>query len=288
MGFFDLFGCKRKSAHVYEGRLIKSVRYSYGGGMSGGDDTIELARQDDGSVLLTTRKKMWYNSRATGFDYVLDESVLDRFAEIANEYDLLNASTRKYSDLIALDAATGHLSYSVMTDEGKYDGDASFSISSEQELSSKESEGYRAVREALYALAEEGEGAEYIDPIALTITVAGTQYQFVLNDSACAEAFAKDCPSDVTLEAYGENGLSIGLEGPLATDEGPDATGEAGTVCYDASANTLVILFGDTDDTDGLVELGRTEDRFEVDYLDDIEPGSDAFIYTNYAEDTDW
>ena len=285
MGLFDLFGCKKKSAHVYEGRLIKSVRYSYGGGMSGGDDTVELARQDDGSVLLTTRKKMWHNSRATGFDYVLDESVFDRFAEIANEYDLLNASTRKYSDLIALDAATGHLSYSVLTEEGKYDGDASFSISSEQELSKKESDGYRAVREALYSLAEEGEGTEYTEPISLTVTVDAVQHQFVLNDSACAESFAENCPSNATLEAFGDNGLAFELEEPLASHDGPEATGEKGTVCYDSSANDIVILLEDIEDVEGLIEIGRTKDSFEVNYLEDIESGSDAYIYTNYFDE---
>ncbi|MBR1829815.1 MAG: hypothetical protein IJ781_09990 [Atopobiaceae bacterium] len=156
MGLQGLCGCKRGGSDIEPSRIM-SVSITSGGGMTGGGEWAELRREDDGTVVYSTRFREWHDSPETGADYVLDEGAFERMAQIANEYDLRAASKRKQSELVVLDAPTSRLSFDMMDESGMYDPDASFAISSEQELTKRDREGWRAVETALAELAARAE-----------------------------------------------------------------------------------------------------------------------------------
>lgn len=273
----SLLGCKDGGAPI-EASRIKSVRCSYGGGMTGGGESSELARQKDGTVTLVTSEREWHNSRERTVTYTLDESAFERLAEIANDYGLRRASERKMSDLIALDAPTRSVSYTLMDENGGYDLDGSFSIHSDQELTEREREGFNAVSVALAELAGSHEGVESVEPRRLSLAVRGVQYQFILNGSSAAEDLASRCPLDIVLENFADNEKIFYLDEPLDTGDTPLATGAAGTLCYFEPWNDVVIFYGDGAPYEGLYELGTVQDSWDVQYIAEIEPG-EASIY---------
>ena len=282
MGLLGMLGCGKSSE--YEGRLIRSVRYYSGGGMMGGGDSSELRRQKDGTVTLSTRSREWHDTRETGFDYVVDESAFDRIAEIVNEYDLFAASKRKMSDMQVLDAPSSSLYVDTMLEDGTYDLDTSFHISSTQDLTDRYREGFRAVVTALAEIAGENEGTPYAEPATITLGAAGVQYNFILNESPAALDLAERCPLEIQIEDYSDNEKIFYLDEPLDTSDAPLATGAAGTVCYFAPWNDVVFFYADGAPYEGLYELGRIEDDNDIQFLGQIEPGA-CNLWSNIPEE---
>ena len=283
-GLMGLFGCQgRGSSGELEGSRIRAVRYSSGGGMTGGGDSVELQRNKDGSVTLTTRSKEWHNSRETGMDYVVDASAFDRFAQIANEYDLPQASKRKMSEFQALDAPTSHLSFDLMTEDGEWDLDASFTISDDQELTDRDQEGWRAVTTALSELAAASDGVPYMEPILLTMSVDGYQYPFYLNDSPAAQDLASRGLLEVTVEDSADEKV-FSLEEPLDVSDTPLATGAAGTLCYFEPEHSIVVLCDDEGPREGLYELGSARYEHDVMYFSEMHTG-EAYVWNNTIDE---
>ncbi len=283
-GLMCLFGCQgRGSSGELEGSRIRAVRYSSGGGMTGSGDSVELQRNKDGSVTLTTRSKEWHNSRETGMDYVVDASAFDRFAQIANEYDLPQASKRKMSEFQALDAPTSHLSFDLMTEDGEWDLDASFTISDDQELTDRDQEGWRAVTTALSELAAASDGVPYMEPILLTMSVDGYQYPFYLNDSPAAQDLASRGLLEVTVEDRADEKV-FSLEEPLDVSDTPLATGAAGTLCYFEPENSIVVLCDDVEPREGLYELGSARYEHDVMYFSEMRTG-EAYVWNNTIDE---
>ena len=283
-GLMGLFGCQgRGSSGELEGSRIRAVRYSSGGGMTGGGDSVELQRNKDGSVTLTTRSKEWHNSRETGMDYVVDASAFDRFAQIANEYDLPQASKRKMSEFQALDAPTSHLSFDLMTEDGEWDLDASFTISDDQELTDRDQEGWRAVTTALSELAAASDGVLYMEPILLTMSVDGYQYPFYLNDSPAAQDLASRGLLEVTVEDRADEKV-FSLEEPLDVSDTPLATGAAGTLCYFEPEHSIVVLCDDEEPREGLYELGSARYEHDVMYFSEMRTG-EAYVWNNTIDE---
>ncbi len=283
-GLMGLFGCQgRGSSGELEGSRIRAVRYSSGGGMTGGGDSVELQRNKDGSVTLTTRSKEWHNSRETGMDYVVDASAFDRFAQIANEYDLPQASKRKMSEFQALDAPTSHLSFDLMTEDGEWDLDASFTISDDQELTDRDQEGWRAVTTALSELAAASDGVPYMEPILLTMSVDGYQYPFYLNDSPAAQDLASRGLLEVTVEDRADEKV-FSLEEPLDVSDTPLATGAAGTLCYFEPEHSIVVLCDDEEPREGLYELGSARYEHDVMYFSEMRTG-EAYVWNNTIDE---
>ena len=283
-GLMGLFGCQgRGSSGELEGSRIRAVRYSSGGGMTGGGDSVELQRNKDGSVTLTTRSKEWHNSRETGMDYVVDASAFDRFAQIANEYDLPQASKRKMSEFQALDAPTSHLSFDLMTEDGEWDLDASFTISDDQELTDRDQEGWRAVTTALSELAAASDGVPYMEPILLTMSVDGYQYPFYLNDSPAAQDLASRGLLEVTVEDSADEKV-FSLEEPLDVSDTPLATGAAGTLCYFEPEHSIVVLCDDEEPREGLYELGSARYEHDVMYFSEMRTG-EAYVWNNTIDE---
>ena len=283
-GLMGLFGCQgRGSSGELEGSRIRAVRYSSGGGMTGGGDSVELQRNKDGSVTLTTRSKEWHNSRETGMDYVVDASAFDRFAQIANEYDLPQASKRKMSEFQALDAPTSHLSFDLMTEDGEWDLDASFTISDDQELTDRDQEGWRAVTTALSELAAASDGVPYMEPILLTMSVDGYQYPFYLNDSPAAQDLASRGLLEVTVEDRADEKV-FSLEEPLDVSDTPLATGAAGTLCYFEPEHSIVVLCDDEEPREGLYELGTARYEHDVMYFSEMRTG-EAYVWNNTIDE---
>ena len=283
-GLMGLFGCQgRGSSGELEGSRIRAVRYSSGGGMTGGGDSVELQRNKDGSVTLTTRSKEWHNSRETGMDYVVDASAFDQFAQIANEYDLPQASKRKMSEFQALDAPTSHLSFDLMTEDGEWDLDASFTISDDQELTDRDQEGWRAVTTALSELAAASDGVPYMEPILLTMSVDGYQYPFYLNDSPAAQDLASRGLLEVTVEDRADEKV-FSLEEPLDVSDTPLATGAAGTLCYFEPEHSIVVLCDDVEPREGLYELGSARYEHDVMYFSEMRTG-EAYVWNNTIDE---
>lgn len=283
-GLMGLFGCQgRGSSGELEGSRIRAVRYSSGGGMTGGGDSVELQRNKDGSVTLTTRSKEWHNSRETGMDYVVDASAFDQFAQIANEYDLPQASKRKMSEFQALDAPTSHLSFDLMTEDGEWDLDASFTISDDQELTDRDQEGWRAVTTALSELAAASDGVPYMEPILLTMSVDGYQYPFYLNDSPAAQDLASRGLLEVTVEDRADEKV-FSLEEPLDVSDTPLATGAAGTLCYFEPEHSIVVLCDDEEPREGLYELGTARYEHDVMYFSEMRTG-EAYVWNNTIDE---
>lgn len=283
-GMLASLGCGRGGAHVpVEASRIMSVRVTSGGGMTGGGESAELHREE-GRVVLSTRSREWHDSRETGMDYVLSEDAFERMAQIAGEYGLAEAATRKQSPYVVLDAPTSRLSFSVMDESGMYNPDASFAISSEQELTERDREGWRAVETALAEMAAGAEGVPYEEPLTLTLVTSGVQYHFTLNDSTAARDLAARCPLDVSIEDYGENEKVFYLDDPLDASDTPLASGAAGSVCYFAPWGDVVFFYKDGAPYEGLYELGFIENDFEITFLADIEPGK-ASLWSNYTEE---
>ena len=282
LGLLALPGCWKSIE--FEGRLIKSVLYTSGGGMTGGGESSELRRQKDGSVTLATRSREWHNSRETGFDYVVDESAFDRFAQIANDYDLLAASKRKDSTLIVYDAPSSSLSFTVMKEDGTYDLDASFRISDRQELIDRDWEGIHAVVVALSELAAASEGVEYLEPATMTIVAAGVQHQFTLNESPAAYDLASRCPLEIEIENYADNEKIFHLDEPLDTTDAVPATGEAGTLCYFEPEHSIVVLCDDVEPREGLYELGSARYEHDVMYFSEMRTG-EAYVWNNTIDE---
>ncbi len=284
MGLSGCKGGKGSASDPLAGSRIRAVRLTSGGGMTGGGDSTELRRGDDGRVTLSTRSREWHNSRETGMDYVVDESAFDQLAQIANDYDLRAASTRKDSDLLVLDAPTSHLVFDLMAEDGGWDPDASFTISSEQELTDRDREGWRAVTTALAELAAGSEGVPYLEPIRLTITAQGYQFPFYLNDSSAANDLSGRCPLNVTIEDYADNEKIFYLDEPLDVSDTPLATGEAGTLCYFEPWGDVVVFYADGEPYDGLYELGCVEYEHDAEYLADMLPGA-GYVWSSATEE---
>ena len=283
MGLVGLVGCRDVgggASSAIEGPHIQSVCVSSGGGMTGGGESSELRRESDGTVVLSTRSREWHSSRETGVDYVLDESAFERLAEIANEYDLRAASTRKESEFMALDAPTSSLTFSLMDEDGMYDPDASFSISDSLQLTERDREGWRAVATALAELAAAAEGVPYLEPASLTLAASGTQYHFTLNESAAAQGLAERCPLQVTLQRDADGELFFALDEPLDVTDAPQSSAAAGSCCYDAAAGTVSFRSQDGEPTDSLFELGFIEDTYDIQFLADAELG-EAYVWSN-------
>ena len=280
LGPLGLGGC---NAVPIDPERIESVRHSSGGGMTGGGSSTELRRQKDGSVILSTREREWHNSRETGMDYACDASVFERLAQIANDYDLRAASKRRDQEFQTLDAPTSSLSFSMREKDGSYDIDSSFTISSEQELTARDHEGWNAVLAVFADVASESEGVAYEEPHAVTLSSVGMQHRFILNDSTAALELAKRCPLEIELEDYADDGKAFLLDDPLDVGDAPLTSGKAGTLCYLEPSNEVVAFYADAASQEGLYELGHIQYDYNVRSLAEVETGpsrlwSDMFI----------
>ncbi len=279
-GSLALLGFSGCTVAPTENGSLKYVRYSSGGGMEGGNESSELSRAKDGTVSLVVSSKEWHNARATTDTYELDESAFDAFVQIAEEYDLARAAKRKESELIALDAPTSSISYGYVGSDGLLDYDQSFTVSSTQDLSDKEREGCRAVMNALAELASTHEGVHTQEPISFTLSAKGYPYTFVSNDSPAVEDLAERMPLSIKLEDHSDNEKTFHLDESLDVSDTPLATGAAGTLCYDAPSNDVVIFCADVAPADGLYELGRIGEDYSIESLAKIEPG-DYTMWSN-------
>ena len=177
------------------------------------------------------------------------------------------------SDLIAYDAATSSIAYTLLDEEGMYDLDGSFRIHSDQKLSERESEGYRAVVDALVALVADLEGVETVEPRQVSLSMGGYQHVFIFNESTAAEELAERMPIDLELRCPEDGVKALTLEEPLVALENPMATGEPGTICYRPETSELIIICKEGFDAAGLIELGAIESSYDIEYVAALEPG---------------
>lgn len=134
------------------GEDLFSVGYSYGGGMDGGTDSIELTRDRGAALATRTRKETW-NGREKTTKKRLDAAVFVEFEQLVVDFDLRAASECPDSELIALDAPTTSVTFAYVDEDGGMEVDGMFTVSSQQDIDDLQREGFRKACAMLKQLA---------------------------------------------------------------------------------------------------------------------------------------
>lgn len=216
---------------------LKSCSVSTGGGMNGGYRNVTLRREKDGSVILEIREKETHEDRERTVTYHADPEAPEQVGELVNRYDLYAASKRPYSDMVVYDGDTTTVSFSYKT--------GYFSISENQKLNAKMSEGFDAVIRCLNALAV-GECETTLEPqTALLYLKSGYTLQFLV-DSAFDGKLDGILSKEREVSAFGDSGIVLCTgERPDCADAEPIREGAAGTIVYDTESDAIVILYAD-------------------------------------------
>ena len=134
---------------------LQKVRWSYGGGMTGGHSSIEITREGENAVIVTENQE-WHNSDLTRITYTVSASVLDDLKDLIIKANIPAQSRRGYSKMLALDAETYTFSCS-------FEGYNYYSVSQNQKRSASEAKKLLEIRDYIYGLAK-GEGVTEVIP----------------------------------------------------------------------------------------------------------------------------
>lgn len=156
--------------------LIK-VRWSCGGGMTGGHTSLEIKLEGDHAVAVAEGQE-WHNSDITRTTYTLPAEVMDRLKDLIIKNKLNTLSKRGYSKIRALDADTDHFYADFKEGYG-------FGVSQEQRMSTAESKRFYEVRTFMYDLIKDAEGATEIIPAGSESSVDEDE-----DDASAAKAFS--------------------------------------------------------------------------------------------------
>ena len=153
LGLSSCDGTDLPQEELVAGEDLFSVSYNRGAGMDGSSEWVSLSREKSGAVLEHGVQKA-PNSPEKISKTRLDGSAFDEFERSILDYDLKAASAQPESEIQALDAPVASITFAYVDEDGGMDVDAMFSVSDTQELTDEQWEGFLAVRDALFALAE--------------------------------------------------------------------------------------------------------------------------------------
>lgn len=272
---FAIYQVREGGVSVYPQGALQYVRYSNGGGMTGGFSSKTLNIHEDGTGTLTTEYASWHGARTRTCVYEVSADLVARMRELVDSCELYKASDRPRSPFEVLDADT----WSVTLDYGDQD----YSFNEMQQLSRKENEG---VSEMLNLFCE----MEAVEPISDTLaprevvmTVDGYTYTFQVNDSQAATDLCESLPLDLEGHADGSE-IYVALPEGLDVGDCPEAdAGSTGDLLYDPDTGELVIEGEAYEGKDGLYKLGEMESP----YLDRLFESGDfgCYFYTYANED---
>lgn len=257
----------------YENAQLLSCRSSYGGDMNGSYRSIELRKISDTEAELIVEEQEAVWTRKETRKYPVNIAELDHVKQMVLEKHLPAAEKRPMSEFFAYDA--GSSSFSCWFENGE-----SFSISSNQELKKKETEGVREVVAYLRSLAS-GEAVVEVEPHEIRIsTNEGYTLMFQMNECQATDdliAWIETLDdAQVEISDYSSNEKIFYPDVELDVSDCPLAeSGEAGTLAYYAPWGDVVIFYDSFSPAAGLYELGKIDDLYETtrEAIADMEPG---------------
>ena len=225
------------SGRKYRNDILESCAVSTGGGMLGGYSSSSLKIEDGGRASLTVKRRETHSDREVTTVYDVDPEALRRVSEMVNEYGLYAASRRPYSKIQVLDGDSTTLSFDYS--KGR------FTISDNQVLSGKMSEGVREVISFLSSLAA-GEGIESLEPQTAWLYLKSG---YTLRFFVCG-AFDGRLNGILDLEhevsGFADTGIVL-CEGLMPDLSGAEPAGEAkaGNIVYDPGSGKIILLYKD-------------------------------------------
>ena len=132
------------------------VRWSSGGGMSGGNRSITFIKEAEG-VKVVTEEQKWHNSELTKVTYTLPSKAMEQLKELIIKNRINVLARRAYSNFRMLDGDTSSLSCS-------FGHDYSFYVHQEMKKSAAESKRFYEVRALMHELIKDAEGVTEVIP----------------------------------------------------------------------------------------------------------------------------
>ena len=223
----------------FKNDTLRSCSVSTGGGMLGGYSSAELRTEKDGRTTLTVRSRGTHADREVTTVYEVSPDAFEPLREMAFRYRLYAASKRRYSKIQVMDGDTTSVSFSFSK--------GSFRISSEQNMSGKQREGFWEVEKYLRSLAV-GEGVTTVEPqTAMLYLRSGYTIQFTVEDAFDGK-LDEILSEEHEVSRFRENGIV------MCTGEVPDLSGAepvqeaAGSwLVYDPESGSIVLLYTDYD-----------------------------------------
>ena len=237
----------------YKNSTLGSVRYSYGGDMTGSYNAISLSGDEGDTALLIFEGKEHHAARMVTTTYEVPMEELEKVKAMMLEYDQYAGSKRPRSKIYALDAGTSTLSF--YFNEG-----GSFSLNDNLNLTKKQNEGFWAIRDYLQSLAQGREPvSQEIEERELGLIVDGYTEIFKIRDGVTEEDLEM-LAGEHEITSYSNNEKIFYPEEKLDVSglklAGP---GGAGTLAYYEPWGDVVIYYGDFEPAPGLYELGNLE-----------------------------
>jgi len=260
----------------YKNSTLDSVRYSFGGDMMGSYQAVSLSRDGDGPAILVTEGKEHHAARMVTTTYEVPADELDKIKELMLQYDQYAGSKRRRSPIQAMDAGSGSLSF-------YFDDGSSFTLNSEQELNSKQSEGFRTITDYLFGLSKgKTPVSQEIEERELRMMVDGYTEIFNIRDGVTEEDLELLGGShEVT--SYGDYEKIFYPERKLDVSGLKEAvSGEAGTLAYFEPWGNVVIFTGPFEPSPGLYELGSLNYVYPstIELLKGMEGTYDFYVYS--------
>ncbi|MCR5781220.1 MAG: hypothetical protein K6G90_00650 [Clostridia bacterium] len=218
--------------------VLISCSVSTGGGMLGGYRTVSLEIEDSGEATLTVREKETHADREITTVYSASPDAADHIREIINRCDLYNAGKQPYSKMRAMDAETTTLSFRFKED--------SFSISGEQVLSKKMSEGFREVIDYMDSLAV-GEGDRTVEPQIATLYLENGYTLYFTVADAFDGKLDEILSEETKVSAFEDCGIVVNTADDLDITAAEPSEPAAGSIVYDPESGQIIILYADHD-----------------------------------------
>ena len=246
--------CMAFGGNAYKDKTLQAVRYSYGGDMMGSHQGYSLERVGKGGTVLVTESREHHAARLVTKQYNVPADAMQHVKDLMLANDLHGASKRPLSKMVVLDAGTGHLHFSFTDAE-------SFDVASNQDLTSKQQNGYRAVRQYLESLAEDRTPVSVTrEERRLALVLNGYQLRFSIRDSVTEEDLGL-LMGKQKVTAYADNEKIFYPAKKLdVSGLAPAHSGKAGTLAYYAPWGDVVIFYADFAPAPGLYELGELEE----------------------------
>ena len=265
-----IFGTKIKN------RTLESVRYSFGGDMLGSYSSAELKLAGDGKATLVFESKKYHAGRMETTTYEVPAQELENVKALMLEYDQYAGSKRPRSKIQVMDAGTGTLSFDFT------DG-SDFSLSTDLDLTRKQSEGFAKIREYIYSLAKDRDPVSYVkEERQMSVSVNGYLEFFFIRDGVTEEDLEL-IGGEHQVNSYGDNGKAFSLEQKLDFSGLTELVtgGKPVTLAYSQPEDLVIIFYGDFQPMPGLYELGSMEKAYTttLDLLAGMEGTYNFFVY---------
>ncbi len=260
----------------YKNATLESVRYSYGGDMLGSYTSVELRLADDGKATLVTESKSYHAARMVTTTYEVPAEELENVKAMMLEYGQYAGSKRPRSKIQVMDGGTDRLTFDFT------DG-SDFSLSTDLNLTGKQTEGFWAIRDYLYSLAKDKTPVSTeIEERRLQVSLDGYTEIFNIRDGVTDEDLAM-LGGEHEVTSYSDNEKIFYPERKLdVSGLDPAGPGGAGVLAYYEPWGDVVIFYGDFQPAPGLYELGSLDHVYSstIDLLKGMEGTYSFYVYT--------